>query len=477
MTSFRILPTIAIRLVLASVAIFLLGSTAMAGEADLAIPDLSLGSFTIAGQTIDAWHLLFYGSFVIVGTLGISLFLRHQIKNLPAHESMLAISEIIFQTCKTYLIQQGKFLMMLFAIISVAMMYYFVGLQHKSVETALTVLAFALVGIVGSYWVAWYGIRVNTYANSRTAFASLRGEPWDVVSIPLRAGMSIGLFLISLELVMMVIILLFVDREIVGICFLGFAIGESLGASALRIAGGIFTKIADIGADLMKIVFNVKEDDPRNPGVIADCTGDNAGDSVGPTADGFETYGVTGVALISFIVLAIPEAQSDLQAKLIVWIFAMRFLMDFMSGVSYFINQTISEKQYRGLKEFNFEVPLTRLIWIAATLCISTSFFMSWLLIGDLVVADKAMPSLWWQLASIISCGTLAAVLIPEFTKVFTSSHSKHVHEIVTASREGGASLTILSGMVAGYFSAFWMGLLIAGLMGGAFFVSQQGLG
>jgi K(+)-stimulated pyrophosphate-energized sodium pump len=475
-TSFRILPTIAIRLVLASVALFLLGSTAMAGEADLAIPDLSLGSFTIAGHTIDAWHLLFYGSFVIVGTLGISLFLRYQIKSLPAHESMLGISEIIFQTCKTYLIQQGKFLMMLFAIISVAMMYYFVGLQHKSVETALTVLAFALVGIVGSYWVAWYGIRVNTYANSRTAFASLRGEPWDVVSIPLRAGMSIGLFLISLELVMMVIILLFVDREIVGICFLGFAIGESLGASALRIAGGIFTKIADIGADLMKIVFNVKEDDPRNPGVIADCTGDNAGDSVGPTADGFETYGVTGVALISFIVLAIPEAQSDLQAKLIVWIFAMRFLMDFMSGVSYFINQTISEKQYRGVKEFDFEVPLTRLIWIAATLCISTSFFMSWLLIGDLVVADKAMPSLWWQLASIISCGTLAAVLIPEFTKVFTSSHSKHVHEIVTASREGGASLTILSGMVAGYFSAFWMGLLIAGLMGGAFFVSQQGL-
>ncbi|HEY1603326.1 MAG TPA: sodium-translocating pyrophosphatase [Pirellulales bacterium] len=476
MTSFRILPTIAIRLLLASAAIFLLGSTAMAGEADLAIPDLSLGSFTIAGQKIDAWSLLFYGSFVIVGTLGISLFLRSQIKNLPAHESMLGISEIIFQTCKTYLIQQGKFLMMLFAIISVAMMYYFVGLQHKTVGTALTVLAFALVGIVGSYWVAWYGIRVNTYANSRTAFASLRGEPWDVVSIPLRAGMSIGLFLISLELVMMVIILLFVPREIVGICFLGFAIGESLGASALRIAGGIFTKIADIGADLMKIVFNVKEDDPRNPGVIADCTGDNAGDSVGPTADGFETYGVTGVALISFIVLAIPEERSDLQAKLIVWIFAMRFLMDFMSGVSYFINQTISEKQYRGLKEFDFEVPLTRLIWIAATLCISTSFFMSWLLIGDLVVADKAMPSLWWQLASIISCGTLAAVLIPEFTKVFTSSHSKHVHEIVTASREGGASLTILSGMVAGYFSAFWMGLLIAGLMGGAFFVSQQGL-
>jgi len=475
-TLFRTAPQIAIRLFLASVAILLLSSTVMASEADLAIPDLRLGTFTIGGTTITAWNLLFYGSFVIVGTLGISLYLRYQIKSLPAHESMLAISEIIFQTCKTYLVQQGKFLMMLFAIISAAMLYYFVGLQHKSYQEAFTVLGFALVGIIGSYWVAWYGIRVNTYANSRTAFASLRGEPWDVVSIPLRAGMSIGLFLISLELVMMVIILLFVDREIVGICFLGFAIGESLGASALRIAGGIFTKIADIGADLMKIVFNVKEDDPRNPGVIADCTGDNAGDSVGPTADGFETYGVTGVALISFIVLAIPETQSDLQAKLIVWIFAMRFLMDFMSGVSYFINQGISEKKYRGLKEFDFEQPLSRLIWIAATLCITTSFFMSWLLIGDLTVAEVARPNLWWQLATIISCGTLAAVLIPEFTKVFTSSHSKHVHEIVTASREGGASLTILSGMVAGYFSAFWMGLLIAGLMGGAYFVSEQGL-
>ncbi len=476
MTSFRILPTMATRLAAPLFLLCVLAAPALASEADLAIPDLKAGKFTIGGKDISAWDLLFYGSFVIVGTLGISLTLRRQIRNLPAHQSMLDISEIIFQTCKTYLIQQGKFLMMLFAIISLAMMYYFVGLQGKTLQDALTVLGFALVGIVGSYWVAWYGIRVNTYANSRTAFASLRGEPWDVVSIPLRAGMSIGLFLISLELVMMVIILLFVPREIVGICFLGFAIGESLGASALRIAGGIFTKIADIGADLMKIVFNVKEDDPRNPGVIADCTGDNAGDSVGPTADGFETYGVTGVALISFIVLAIPEAQSDLQAKLIVWIFAMRFLMDFMSGVSYFINQQISEKQYRGLKEFDFEVPLTRLIWIAATLCISTSFFMSWLLIADLEVNGTPMPQLWWQLASIISCGTLAAVLIPEFTKVFTSSHSKHVHEIVTASREGGASLTILSGMVAGYFSAFWMGLLIAGLMGGAFFVSQQGL-
>jgi K(+)-stimulated pyrophosphate-energized sodium pump len=464
---------VAVRLIgCAAVAWLASGSAALASEANLAIPNLRDGYFTIAGQQISAWNLLFGGAWVILGTLGISLYLRHQIKNLPAHESMLNIAEIIFQTCKTYLIQQGKFLAMLFVIIAAAMAYYFLALQSESLRNTLLVLGFSVVGIVGSYWVAWYGIRVNTYANARTAFASLRGRPWDVVNIPLRAGMSIGLFLISLELVMMVVILLFVPRDIVGFCFLGFAIGESLGASALRIAGGIFTKIADIGADLMKIVFDVKEDDPRNPGVIADCTGDNAGDSVGPTADGFETYGVTGVALISFITLAIPVEQSDLQAKLIVWIFAMRFLMDFMSGVSYFVNQAISDKQYGNAKEFDFESPLTRLIWIAAMLCISTSFFMSWLLIADLEVAGTAWPKLWWQLATIISCGTLAAVLIPEFTKVFTSSHSRHVHEIVTASKEGGASLTILSGMVAGYFSAFWMGLLIAGLMGGAFFVS-----
>ncbi|MBI3270627.1 MAG: sodium-translocating pyrophosphatase [Planctomycetes bacterium] len=462
---------------------------ARASEADLAIPDLDKGHFdSLFG--ISAWNLLFYGAWVICGTLGISLYLRKQIHVLPCHKSMLNVSEIIYQTCKTYLIQQGKFLVMLFVLIGSAMSYYFMGLQAKSLSTLLLVLFFSVVGMLGSYAVAWYGIRVNTYANCRTAFAALRCEPWDVVNIPLRAGMSVGLFLISLELVMMVIILLFVPREIVGICFLGFAIGESLGASALRIAGGIFTKIADIGSDLMKIVFNVKEDDPRNPGVIADCTGDNAGDSVGPTADGFETYGVTGVALISFITLAVvppfsrgtPEyvaslpSYVDIQAKLIVWIFAMRFLMDFMSGAAYFINQYISEKKYKGLKEFDFEQPLTRLIWIASMLCISTSFGMSWLLIRDLSVGGKPLPELWWQLASIISCGTLAAVLIPEFTKVFTSSHSKHVKEIVTASREGGASLTILSGIVAGNFSAFWMGLLIAGLMGGAYFVSLQGL-
>ena len=470
----RLVATVPLPLALAFV--LLAGaSSAFAGEADLAIPDLHEGKFSIGGAQISGWNLLFYGAFVITGTLGISLYLKNQVQRLPAHKSMLDVAEIIFQTCKTYLFQQGKFLLMLFAMIGAAMTYYFLVLEHKSIATVLQVLLFSVVGMGGSYWVAYYGIRVNTYANARTAFASLRGQPWDVVNIPLQAGMSIGLFLISLELVMMVVILLFVPREIVGICFLGFAIGESLGASALRIAGGIFTKIADIGSDLMKIVFNVKEDDPRNPGVIADCTGDNAGDSVGPTADGFETYGVTGVALISFITLAVKDP--DLQAKLIVWIFAMRFLMDFMSGVSYFVNQGISKAKYSGLKEFDFEEPLTRLIWIASILCITTSYGMSWLLLSTLSVGGTPMPQLWWQLASIISLGTLAAVLIPEFTKVFTSSHSKHVHEIVTASREGGASLTILSGLVAGNFSAFWMGMLIAGLMGGAFFVSTLGLG
>ena len=478
-----------ISLPLSTVAIVLLtGGTAFAGEGDLAIPDFHKASFTIFGKAIEAYWLLFYGALVITGTLGISLMLRHQIKVQPAHKSMLAVAEVIFQTCKTYLLQQGRFLCMLFLLIGSAMAYYLIGLQHKSVGTAMLVLFFSVVGMAGSYAVAWFGIRVNTYANARTAFAALRGQPWDVVSIPLRAGMSIGLYLISLELVMMVIILLFLPRDIVGYCFLGFAIGESLGASALRIAGGIFTKIADIGSDLMKIVFNVKEDDPRNPGVIADCTGDNAGDSVGPTADGFETYGVTGVALISFITLAVTNSVAqnweELQIKLIAWIFAMRFLMDFMSGCAYFINDAISKAKYVGLKMFDFEAPLTRLIWIASVLCITTSYGMSWLLLGDLTVTKlvngvnvvTAMPKIWWQLATIISCGTLAAVLIPEFTKVFTSSHSKHVHEIVVASREGGASLTILSGLVAGNFSAFWKGMLIAGLMGVAYFVSMYGL-
>ena len=441
---------------------------AWASEADLKIPDLHEGHFSLFGG-LTGFQILLYGAMVILGTVGLSLYQFMKIKSLPAHKSMLDIAETIFQTCQTYLRQQVKFLAILFAIIACAMSYYFMGLQHESATTLGMVLFFSIVGMAGSTLVAYYGIRVNTYANARTAFASLRGVPWDVVNIPLRAGMSVGLFLISVELVMMVIILLFVPRNIVGYCFLGFAIGESLAASALRIAGGIFTKIADIGSDLMKIVFKVKEDDPRNPGVIADCAGDNAGDSVGPTADGFETYGVTGVALISFITLAVKDPT--LQAKLIVWIFAMRFLMDFMSGVSYFINKAISEPKYKNLKEFNFEEPLTRLITIATALCISTSFGMSYLLVGDL-----PDPTLWWKLASIIACGTLAAFLIPEFTKIFTSSHSKHVHEIVTASREGGASLTILSGLVAGYFSAFWKGILIASLMFAAYLISGTGL-
>lgn len=456
------------KILVAIVSLLILPAASFASEADLAIPDLHSSTFAFFGG-MNGWYLMLYGAIVIAGTLSISLFLRHQVKKLPAHKSMLDVADTIYKTCSTYLVQQGKFLIYLFIIIGSLMTYYFLVLQGQGVPVILLVLFFSVVGMVGSYSVAWFGIRVNTYANARTAFAALRGKPWDVVNIPLRSGMSVGLFLISLELIMMVIILLFVPRDIVGYCFLGFAIGESLAASALRIAGGIFTKIADIGSDLMKIVFKVKEDDPRNPGVIADCTGDNAGDSVGPTADGFETYGVTGVALISFISLAVTDV--DIQAKLIVWIFAMRFLMDFISGGSYFINQFISERKYKGKKHFDFEEPLTRLIWIAAILCISTSFVMSYLLIGDL-----QDPTLWWKMASIISCGTLAAVLIPEFTKKFTSSKSDHVHEIVTASREGGASLTILSGLVAGYFSAFWKGILIVGLMTLAYFISQMGL-
>ena len=469
---------------LAFLGFFLLCSyMGFSSEANLKIPDLHEGHFPLFFN-LTAWQVLFYGSLVIVGTLGISLYLRKQVSKLPAHKSMLEVGETIFQTCRTYLIQQGKFLAILWCIISAAMVFYLTmansgaDVIYSTPVVIILVLLFSIVGIGGSYAVAWYGIRINTYANARTAFASLKKHPWDVVNIPLRSGISIGLFLISLELIMMVVILLFVPREIVGYCFLGFAIGESLGASALRIAGGIFTKIADIGSDLMKIVFKVKEDDPRNPGVIADCTGDNAGDSVGPTADAFETYGVTGVALITFITLAITNDSTyadgsvlpaaSLQAKLIVWIFGMRFLMDICSGISYFINQAISVKKYGDKLEFDFEEALTRLIWIAAISCITISYVMSYFLIGDL-------PSgLWWKLASIISCGTLAAVLIPEFTKKFTSSKSDHVHEIVQASREGGSSLTILSGIVAGNFSAYWMGMLMVGLMTIAYFISTM---
>ncbi|MDR1479040.1 MAG: sodium-translocating pyrophosphatase [Planctomycetaceae bacterium] len=454
-----------------SFALFLLtGSIAFGSEAGILIPDLSTGKFNML-LGIDGWFLLFCGLSVVIATLVISVYLFVAIRKLPVHESMRAVSETIFKTCCTYLLQQGRFLFFLFLCIATVYAVFVNVLPspaHSRWFMFVSVLFFAIVGMGGSYAVAWYGIRVNTYANSRAAFASLRGRPWDVVNIPLRAGMSVGLFLISVELIIMAAILLFVPRDIIGICFLGFAIGESLSASALRIAGGIFTKIADIGSDLMKIVFKVDEDDPRNPGVIADCTGDNAGDSVGPTADGFETYGVTGVALITFIALAIKE--TDLQAQLIVWIFIMRFLMGCFSGIAYFINQHFSEKAFGDKKEFDFEVPLTSLIWISSILCIAVSFLTSFLLLNEL-------PNLaWLKLAGIITCGTLAAVFIPEFTKIFTSSKSKHVREIVTASREGGASLNILSGITAGNFSAFWTGGLIAVLMAVAYGISLSGL-
>jgi K(+)-stimulated pyrophosphate-energized sodium pump len=475
---------------LAALAVVLsLSGPLWASEADIKIPNLDAAQFNLLGLSIPASTLLLVGTVLVLVTFGFSLYMFVQIGRLPAHASMLGVADIIYQTCKTYLFQQGKFLLLLFLFIGAAMTYYQLGFAHTDpatgqphtqehqINTLLYVLFFAIIGMLGSYLVAWYGIRVNTLANARTAFASLGGRPWDVVNIPLRAGMSIGLFLISLELLIMIVILLALPRHLIGPCFLGFAIGESLAASALRIAGGIFTKIADIGSDLMKIAFNIKEDDPRNPGVIADCTGDNAGDSVGPTADGFETYGVTGVALIAFITLALTSQNSgpkyeEFQAILIVWLFAMRILMGFMSGVSYYVNQSISERRFGSAKEFDFETPLTTLIFISSALCISTSYLLSWLLLGNLTLEEVAYPHLWWQLASIISCGTLAAVLIPEFTKVFTSSKSVHVKEIVSASREGGASLTILSGLVAGNFSAFWKGMLIAGLMALSYFIA-----
>jgi K(+)-stimulated pyrophosphate-energized sodium pump len=382
---------------------------------------------------------------------------------------MLDVSNTIYETCKTYLLQQGKFLLILFGLIAVIMAYYFLGLSGMKVGKVLMILMWSVFGILGSYGVAWFGIRINTLANSRTSFASLRGKPFQVVSIPLQSGMSIGLLLICVELIMMLAILLFVPGESAGACFLGFAIGESLGASALRIAGGIFTKIADIGADLMKIVFNLPEDDPRNPGVIADCTGDNAGDSVGPTADGFETYGVTGVALISFIVLAITGVEW--QASLIVWIFAMRLLMVVTSMLSYGINQVYNKNKYGQSREFNFENPLSSLIWITSVISIVMTYLASWVLLRDTMG-----EGIWWKLATIISCGTAAAAIIPELTKAFTSSRSRHVAEIVQASREGGASLNILSGLVAGNFSAFWKGMVMMGLMFTAFQISKLGL-
>lgn len=451
------------RFVLLLLSGLLLPFISRAGEADLEVPDLSQATFFNGAVT--GWQLLFYGMIVVFFGLLFGYWQFTRIKKMPAHASMLEISKIIYETCKTYLLQQGRFLAILFLIIGVAISYYFLGLSGMGIPKVLLILLWSVLGILGSYGVAWFGIRINTLANSRTSFASLKGRPFEVVSIPLQSGMSIGLLLISVELVMMLAILLFVPGESAGACFIGFAIGESLGASALRIAGGIFTKIADIGADLMKIVFKLPEDDPRNPGVIADCTGDNAGDSVGPTADGFETYGVTGVALISFIVLAVLNVEY--QASLIVWIFAMRLLMVLTSMFSYWMNEAYSKSRYGRAKEFNFENPLTSLVWITSILSILVTYLASWLLIGN-----EMGEGLWWKLASIISCGTFAAAVIPEFTKAFTSSKSRHVQEIVAASREGGASLNILSGMVAGNFSAFWKGMVIVVLMLAAFLIS-----
>jgi len=444
-----------------------------ASEADLKIPGMNesfFASLGMHGGTLLAYGIIFVLLGVVFGILQYS-----RIKKIPVHDSMAHVSNIIWETCKTYLFQQGKFLLILFAIIAVAIFYYFFSLSQMKLPKVLLILLWTVVGILGSYGVAWFGIRINTLANSRTAFAALKGKPWDVSAIPLQAGMSVGLLLVSVELIMMIVILMWVPRDSAGASLIGFAIGESLAASALRVAGGIFTKIADIGADLMKIVFKIEEDDPRNPGVIADCTGDNAGDSVGPTADGFETYGVTGVALISFIVLAVSGIE--FQATLIVWIFVMRIMMIITSLISYWANHWYSAAKYRNLKEFNFEAPLTSLIWVTSTVSIISTYLVSYLLLKDVSMADgTALPQLWWKLASIISLGTLAAAIIPELTKAFTSSKSRHVQEVVTASREGGASLTILSGLVSGNFSAFWIGLLMAGLMFGAYIVSTMGM-
>jgi K(+)-stimulated pyrophosphate-energized sodium pump len=425
-------------------------------EANLVLPDL--GSVQFLGMGGD--RLLMGGLVVCVLGLLFGVMMYSQLKNLPVHRSMLEISDLIYETCKTYLVTQGKFILLLELFIGAIMVVYFGVLRHFEPMRVAIILVASLVGIAGSYGVAWFGIRINTFANSRTAFASLMGKPFPTYSIPLRAGMSIGMLLISTELVIMLMILLFVPGDYAGAVFIGFAIGESLGAAALRIAGGIFTKIADIGSDLMKIVFNIKEDDARNPGVIADCVGDNAGDSVGPTADGFETYGVTGVALITFILLAVTDPK--VQVQLLVWIFVMRVLMIITSAVSYFINEAIAKARYGNVDKMNFEAPLTSLVWLTSILSVAVTYIVSYLLIPNL----GNEPAMWWKLSTIITCGTLAGAIIPELVKVFTSTESRHVREVVTASREGGASLNILSGFIAGNFSAYWMGLAIAGLMG-----------
>jgi K(+)-stimulated pyrophosphate-energized sodium pump len=455
------------------------------GEANLQLPDLSSVPF-LGG--IDGHKLLLIGLLFCVFGLLFGLAIYMQLKKLPVHRAMLEISELIYETCKTYLVTQGKFLLVLWAFIAVIILLYFGFLLHFEAFRVFIILCFSVVGIVGSYGVAWFGIRVNTFANSRTAFAGLGGKPYPLYSIPLRAGMSIGMMLISVELLIMLCILLFVPGDYAGQCFIGFAIGESLGAAALRIAGGIFTKIADIGSDLMKIVFKIKEDDARNPGVIADCTGDNAGDSVGPSADGFETYGVTGVALITFILLGInpavfmqhglsldaaKAAAQTVQVQLLVWIFVMRIMMLVSSSVAYFLNEAVAKARYGNAGEMNFEAPLTSLVWLTSIVSIVLTFIVSRLIVPDLA----GDTSQWWKLAIIISCGTLAGAIIPELVKVFTSVESRHVKEVVTSAEEGGASLDILSGFVAGNFSDYYLGLTMVALMATGYFVSTMGLG
>jgi len=435
------------------------------GEVNLKLPDLNQGDFL--GFT--GHQILLSGLVVCVLGLLFGLTSYSRVKNLPVHRSMAEISELIYETCKAYMLQQGRFLLILLGFIGTVIVIYFL-LTGLPIPQIAVILLFSLIGMAGSYGVAWFGIRINTLANSRTAFASLNGKAFPVYEIPLRAGMSVGMMLISVELLFMLAILLFIPSEVAGACFLGFAIGESLGAAALRIAGGIFTKIADIGSDLMKVVFKIKEDDARNPGVIADCTGDNAGDSVGPTADGFETYGVTGVALISFIVLAVPDPT--VQAKLLVWIFLMRIMMVLASGFSYLISNGVAKARYGKADRFNFEAPLTQLVWLTSFVSVGLTYLLSRFVIPDL----NGNTDLWWQLSTVITCGTLAGAIIPEMVKIFTSMHSAHVREVVTSSREGGSSLNILSGLVAGNFSAYWLGMAIMGLMAVAYGVSTLGL-
>jgi K(+)-stimulated pyrophosphate-energized sodium pump len=436
------------------------------GEINIQLPDLNQGDFL--GMT--GHQILLSGLVVCVLGLAFGGWVYVGVKNLPVHRSMAEVSALIYETCKAYLIQQGKFLLILELFIGSIMIAYFWLIGLEAYKIAI-VLVFSLIGIGGSYGVAWYGIRINTLANSRTAFAGLKGEAFPVCDIPLRAGMSVGMMLISVELLFMLAILLFIPGEYAGVCFLGFAIGESLGAAALRIAGGIFTKIADIGSDLMKVVFKIKEDDARNPGVIADCTGDNAGDSVGPTADGFETYGVTGVALISFIMLAVKDPS--VQVQLLVWIFMMRVMMVLASAGSYLVNNALATSRYAGVQKMDFEAPLTLLVWMTSIVSVILTYALSYLLIPSL----GGDTSLWWKLSTVITCGTLAGAIIPEGVKIFTSTNSSHVREVVTSSREGGASLNILSGLVAGNFSAYWLGLAIMGLMSIAYYVSGFGLG